>query len=456
MLVEEASSSADPPRRAIVELAEDPVDATDPLFGPQPGGTLLTHIVWRAEDALPFAIDLARTTVRGNLVPATHGRRHVENFVTATEWSPLPGPVRAVARTGPGGSLQFLHTLSHSPLAWLDDDVPGEDPRPEISVSEVDTGSWSYRRTLLSAKPFEQAFTLDPARYRLLDSEVGASDYDGDDGDTLRFGDGELGSVPAERASFVVTYRVGGGRRGNVAADALTRIDPARATALGVAGVSNPVPARGGRNAETDAQVRERAPQDFRTVQYRAVRAEDYDRAVVRELPWVQRAGTRFRYTGSWLTVFSTVDPRAGRSSPPDRGVELAQLLDRYRLAGYEAFGLSPRYASLDVSIAVCALPSAFRGDVQEGVLAALRDFFHPDRFTFGDPLERSALEAAVQDVPGVDGVTAVRYRRRGHTQGFVPMLDTVEVAVDEIVRADNDPSRPDAGSFHVAVGGGK
>jgi hypothetical protein len=93
---------------------------------------------------------------------------------------------------------------------------------------------------------------------------------------------------------------------------------------------------------------------------------------------------------------------------------------------------------------------------VQEGVIAALREFFNPDHFTFGSPLERSALEAAVQDVPGVDGVTEVRYRRRGHTADFVPMLDTVEVAVDEIVRADNDPSRPDAGSFRVDVGGGK
>ena len=167
--------------------------------------------------------------------------------------------------------------------------------------------------------------------------------------------------------------------------------------------------------------MRELAPQAFRAVQYRAVRAEDYDQAAVDVLPWVQRAGTRFRYTGSWLTVFTTVDPRDSESLPPERGVELAQLLDRYRLAGYEAFGLSPRYASLDVSVAVCAHPQAFRGDVHEGVLTALREFFHPDHFTFGAPLERSALEAAIQAVPGVDGVTEVRYRRRGHTAGLRP-----------------------------------
>jgi hypothetical protein len=186
------------------------------------------------------------------------------------------------------------------------------------------------------------------------------------------------------------------------------------------------------------------------------VRPEDYDEAIVRTLPWVQRAGTRFRYTGSWLSIFTAVDPRGSESLPPGQAVELTKLLDRYRMAGYEAYGLAPRYASLDISISVCARPDAFRGDVEEGVLEALAEFFQPDRFTFGVPLERSALEAAVQDIPGIDGVTNLLYRRRGHTPGFVTMLDTVEVAVDEIVRADNDPSRPDAGSFLVDVGGGK
>ncbi len=457
LLVEEAPASpADPPRRAVVRLDADPVDEVDPLFGPQPGGTMLTRIRWRAEDALPFGLDLARTTVRGNLVPATHGRRQAESFVTTSDWSPQPGPARAVVRTGPGGSPLFLHTLSVGPLTWLSQAVPGEGPRPELSVTEAVTGSWDYRRSLLTAKPFEQVVTLDPVRYRYLGTELGASDYDGDDGCTLRFGDGTLGAIPPAGARFEVTYRVGAGIQGNVAADALTRIDPVTVSGLGIGSVSNPLPAAGGQDEETAEQVRELAPQAFRAVQYRAVRAEDYDQAAVDVLPWVQRAGTRFRYTGSWLTVFTTVDPRDSESLPPERGVELAQLLDRYRLAGYEAFGLSPRYASLDVSVAVCAHPQAFRRDVHEGVLTALREFFHPDHFTFGAPLERSALEAAIQAVPGVDGVTEVRYRRRGHTAGFVPMLDTVEVAVDEIVRADNDPSRPDAGSFRVDVGGGK
>jgi hypothetical protein len=71
-------------------------------------------------------------------------------------------------------------------------------------------------------------------------------------------------------------------------------------------------------------------------------------------------------------------------------------------------------------------------------------------------PLERSAVEAAVQEVFGVDGVIDVQYRRRGHTPGFVAMPDVVPVARDEIVRLVNDPSRPERGSLRVDVIGGK
>jgi hypothetical protein len=207
------------------------------------------------------------------------------------------------------------------------------------------------------------------------------------------------------------------------------------------------------------------APQAFRaTPPYRAVRAEDYERAAM-ALPWVQRAGTSFRWTGSWPTVFTAVDPRASEELPPRRAAELTELLNRYRLAGYESFALPPRYASLDLEVTVCARPDAFRGDVQSGVLAVLDalphadgtfGFFHPDRFTFGVPLERSAVEAAVQDAHGVDGVIDVRYSRRGQTPGLVPMPDFVPVARDEIVRVDNDPRRPERGSVRVVVRGGK
>jgi predicted phage baseplate assembly protein len=270
--------------------------------------------------------------------------------------------------------------------------------------------------------------------------------------------------IPSDGTAFEVVYRSGGGARGNVAAGAITRLDATHAAAASIISVTNPLAAAGGRDEEPDDQVREMAPQRFRATQYRAVRSEDYEHAAM-TLPWVQRAGTAFRYTGSWLSVFTAVDPEGSESLPDEGLFEITNLLDRYRLAGYESFALAPRYASLDLGVTVCARPDAFRADVTQAVLAALdgaahadgtHGFFHPDRFTFGGALERSALEAALQDVPGVEGVVELRYRRRGHTPGFVTMPDSVEVGRDEIVRVDNDPSRPERGSLHVDVRGGK
>jgi hypothetical protein len=145
--------------------------------------------------------------------------------------------------------------------------------------------------------------------------------------------------------------------------------------------------------------------------------------------------------------------------------VELIDLLNRYRLAGYESYAPTPRYVALDLIIRLCARPDAFRGDVEAAVLerlssAVLPDgglgFFHVDNFTFGIPLERSALSAAVQGSYGVAGVLSIQVRRRGVTPGYIFLPDSIEVASDEIIRVDNDPSRPEFGSLKVIVEGGK
>jgi hypothetical protein len=113
----------------------------------------------------------------------------------------------------------------------------------------------------------------------------------------------------------------------------------------------------------------------------------------------------------------------------------------------------------------VCATPEAFQGDVERDVLDRLGSsrrasgavgFFFADRFTFGTPLERSRLEAAIQATPGVAGVLKVQYRRRGFVPAFVDLPDVLPLAPDEILRVDNDPDFPERGSLKVIVQGGK
>jgi predicted phage baseplate assembly protein len=257
---------------------------------------------------------------------------------------------------------------------------------------------------------------------------------------------------------FQVTYRLGNGTLGNVTAGTVTRC----ALAL-VQSVTNPLPATGGVDPETPAQVRQLAPDAFRAVTFRAVRPEDYAEAVER-LPWVQRAGASFRWTGSWLTAFATPDPKGSFTVTAPERIEAQQQLDRFRQAGRPAYLLDPVYATLDLQIAICVATSAYRGEVEERVLEALfgvkgirprPGFFSPDNFTFGTPLERSQLEAAIQDVEGVKAVERILIRRRGWFDWRVFWELAYVVAPNEVIRVENNPLLPERGAVKLDMKGG-
>jgi predicted phage baseplate assembly protein len=389
----------------------------------------------------------------------------------------------AIVRTGlndspSAASLQYLYTLKEGPVAWLGTTDPTEFPSPEIILTQrAPDGSgttWPFLRRLLDAETFAPAFTLDAGRYSAIarlqeppDPLTGVArssivhDYDGANGETIRFGDGTFGQLPLPDSRFEIIYRVGAGASGNVPADAVNRVDP---TIVQVVRVSNPFPATGGSDAEDLDRVRRRAPEQFRATQYRAVLPEDYA-AAAETLPWVQRAGTSFKWTGSWLTVFTTADPLSSEQITIDERTELIDLLNRYRMAGYESYVPEAEYVSLDVIVELCALPTAFRAEVEENVLAQLtspalpdgtKGFFQPDNFTFGQPLDRSRLEAAIQNAAGVAGVICVAFRVRGRAAGFADMPEEVAVGPDQIIRCDNDRSFPEHGSLKIIVEGGK
>ena len=113
----------------------------------------------------------------------------------------------------------------------------------------------------------------------------------------------------------------------------------------------------------------------------------------------------------------------------------------------------------------LCANPAYFGADVEAAVLTALRPgklpggavgFFDHTRWGFGMPLESSALLAAIQACPGVDGVSQLLFRQRGVQSGWTSLPETLTFGADQILRVDDDPSRPEAGSLQVIVNGGK
>ena len=445
----------------------DVVDTVDPVL---PGTPAITRLVWAESRKTPFEMDLTTLSVRGNLLRATAGETRTELFMIGPRLLPAD-PVETVERTGANNSVTHLFSLpgsDRSGVVWHG--ANAETRRPEIRLFESGGPEWTWRRALIgvnSAQAEDRDFTLDDGvwrrvvGYRRIGREIVHIDYATGQGTTVRFGDGEFAMIPATGTHFEVVYRLGNGRVGDVAADVLVDFDHA-ALPL-VAAITNPLPAIDGIDPESPFEVRQSAPEAFRAITFRAVRPEDYSEAVER-LPWVQRAGTAFRWTGGWITAFTTPDPRSAAALIDPQRTELFEQLDRFRQAGREAWGLDPIYADLDLEIRVCVEPTAFSGDVKERVLEALfgryaiprrLGFFAPDHFTFGTPLWRSELEATIQDVPGVRAVRGIRVRRRGRTawQAFTSLV--LRVADNEVVRVQNDRLLPERGSVRLRMEGG-
>ncbi len=459
--------------RQIVHLTAAGHETVDPIFLTGGSPTPVTHIVWGSDEALTRARDLTRTTLGGNLLPATQGQRFTEVFATGTAPANAPGAMPSIARMAPNSSVSaetfvFRYPLGQEPLSWL----VGSDPKaialPEIELQQLQPAPqpWKFATSLLGSLATDTDFTVDPVAWRAVArSDTGRPthyDIDGDAGSTVRFGNDMFGASPADGDVFQVKYRTGLGAIGNVAADTITTLE-ATAPAI-LTTVRNPFAVSNGADAETTDHIRRIAPQAFRAVQYRAVLAQDYQ-AAAQTLPWVQKAGTSFRWTGSWMTVFTSADPRGSEQISTDEHVQLVELLNRRRLAGYESYAPPPQYISIDLRIAVCVDSGWLDGDVEAGVLTQLGSstraddstgFFFADRFTFGTPLYRSRLEAAIQGVPGVAGVSAITYRQRGTFSGFIDLPEVLAPAPRQILRVDNDPSWPERGTIRFIAEGGR
>lgn len=501
------SDPADParPRRAIPVTITGLSEFSDPLVLSGGNSTFVTEIRWSADEAVAVELPYDGLLVAMNLVHAAAGER-VDEYLRIGDEAALAahhgalapdlaarmaGLLSAIEREGPlerageGRDIIFRHGLAATEGASL---RHGADGLPDVAVTEivpppalpvplpVDDGalfalfqpdpgaSWSYVDDLLDGDLDSQQYTLEPGlwrtvqRHQLASGHFAFRDYAANGGWTLRFGSGDFGRAPVDGAILRVTYRTDPGVVANLPSEALSlapppgiAVDPAVA-ALAEA-VSNPLPFNNGLPEEGTAAIKVNAPEAFRANPRRAIRPEDYE-AILGRQPFVQRANVVTCWTGSWSTDFVAVDPvnSIALSAPQRTAVE--RELDCIRLATRDVRRVDADYLDIDLDIAICVVPDAYPGQVVEAVEAALRTpgFFAPDRFTFGTPLVRSALEAAVQLVPGVRFVDAIRIRVHGlgDWRGFSE--PELVPAPHQIVRLQDDPDRAAMGILSVHV----
>ena len=467
-----AAGDANPAHRQAVRLTQPPVLDVDPL-----NNKPVTEIEWDVEDALTFPLCISSRTdaehgekyldntmsvARGNIVLCDHGLTEINapipdtvpqptifrpntdcDHCVATEPVPVPPRYRPTLKDSPLTHAAPLDATAsaEAAMSW---DI--QTAAPQISLADnVSPAPWLPQRDLLNSSPSAAEFV---------------AEIDTDGFAYLRFGDDLLGRRPDSGTQFTATYRVGNGAAGNVGAESIAHIvSGLNAISL----VRNPLPAQGGVEAETIEDVRQRAPAAFRT-QERAVTEADYAEVTERDSR-VQRAAATFRWTGSWHTVFLTVDRFGGLAVDEKFKASIRQSVERYRMAGYDLEVDAPQFVSLEIEMHVCAKPDYFRSDVKAALLQIFsnqilpdgtRGIFHPDNFTFGQTVFLSPLYAAAQLVAGVASVRITLFQRQEQPDakplqdGFVPMGRL------EIARCDNDPNFAERGVFRLTVGGGK
>jgi len=467
-------ADADPTRRHAIRLefinytALDKSPLTDPVMGSE-----ITEIVWYDEDALPFPVCLWQyedsnenirqvSVARGNIVLADHGLTFQDESLGA-----VPEPFLFMPLASGGGSCaptqqqpifpRFRPRLANLPLTHAGPSYDLElaartamqwalrDVQPVVTLTDSNGIAWTARRDLLNSSG---------------DAEEFVAEIDNDGAVTIRFGDDVHGRRPEPGVEFFAKYRVGNGRAGNIGADSLSHI------ALNIpeiTDVRNPLPAQGGQEPELLEDVRQRAPVAYR-VQERAVRPADYAE-VTERYPEVQRAAATFRWTGSWHTVFLTVDRSGGAQVSQEFETAIRDHVERYRMAGHDLEVDSPQFVALEIDLHVCVAADHFRSDVERELFEVLsnrdlpdgrRGLFHPDNFTFGQPVYLSALYAAAHQVVGVESVEVRTFQRLGVADGTALESGRLDIDRLEIARLDNDRNFAEHGQLTISLGGGK
>jgi hypothetical protein len=358
---------------------------------PPEGFTLRAGQVVQSDDGtVSFELDADRDVLpdAGSVdVTATEGRTLTERFV---------GVLAAEAPTG-----QRI-TLGEAPVII----AAGVAGRFEVTVDGV---AWERVEHFLDSLPYSRHFRVE---------------RDADDRATVIFGDGATGARPGAGSTVQVTYRVGGGIRGNVRRGRLTRLVGAVLTPRGTAvdlAVSNPFDVDTGLDRESVAHARAAAPAALRSTN-RSVSREDFA-LHAEEVPGVVRALCVTRNQDPTLgafvhRVYIVAGARRVPGDPTSPMVVVPASVDLRRAVeehlrtvrpGMDvevvAVGVAPRH---EVPVVATAFVPAgvSRTAFESAGIDAIYRLFDPTvrqdgawRVDFGRTVPRSAIDAALHGV---------------------------------------------------------
>jgi hypothetical protein len=505
-LVPDVAGAAQPEADALRDLVRDGllrqlviVERLNPLTGREPGrnprkrqllrlksgaaaaetihdpvtGAWVVRLHWRDEDRLRF--DYSFTTFcngvavdnvsvfHGNLVPVHEGRPMTVRFYEPG--AALPSDAAELKHRHferldlPGDARDWvIARLPEGPLAYLPTPANGEIParstlHVEVTPPGAGTDVWDEVESLVHSDDSDEQ-----GDHFMVETDESRRSL-------LRFGNGINGRLLPPGTIVSASYQIGGGPAGNIGADQLRHARPLGGALTGaIVKVWNPFDVADGRVPESPELVRRNAPEAYRARQLRAVTLADYVRRT-EEVPGVSRAVARYAWTGSWRTVRVVIDPAGTTTLDDALRRDVAAHLESVRLIGEDLELRPPRYVPLELHVAVCADPAYWRDDLRfvleqefsDGHTAdGRRGFFHPDKWTFGQALHRSAIEGRIHRIAGIEHVVRIAMKRFNAPTPGLPNAEVLEMGFDEVVLCANDPDHLERGLIRFELQGGR
>ncbi|MGH3825814.1 MAG: putative baseplate assembly protein [Pseudonocardiaceae bacterium] len=328
-----------------------------------------------------------------------------------------------------GGTIDaaYSETISNEVLG-VSDAVPGQRfplaHRPVIAgtgplVAQVGAGDgrqeWRQVAHFAGSGPTDRHFVLDPVTGEIVF------------GPGVRQSDGQIrqyGAIPPKGAAITIpSYRIGGGRRGNVARGAITAL---RASVPYIARVHNRRPASGGVDGEDVANARARAPL-FLRARRRAVTSGDYESLAREADPRAVRVRCLTSQSADAALVRLVVLPAlpgeptepvpyAALQPRPELLTTIAAYLDERRVLGTRLVVEPPAYRWIRAVATVRLGPLADPDRVTQQALGELYRYLHPlyggpdgSGWPFGRDVAAGELLGTVQRVPGVEVVEELK-----------------------------------------------
>jgi hypothetical protein len=321
--------------------------------------------------APPLPTPLVRTSVvvHGNVANATHGET-----------------VSQVLGAGDASKAFQRFELKRTPLTYRSAaNETGADSELTVRVGDIE---WTEQSTLFGHAATERAYTLVTDEHDKL---------------WVQFGDGEHGArLPSGVNNVRASYRQGIGQGGNVGADKLTQL---MTRPLGLKGVSNPVAAQGGTDAEPADQARRTMPLGTRTLG-RAVSLLDYEDFAM-AFTGIAKAQAQVLQLAGGPTIAITIAGQDG-AILSDTNPVWSNLLLALKNSGdphVRVSLLSYQPSTFFLGLKVKRDPAYELDPLLAAVEAALREHFSFDARSLGQPVLQSDVIASAHSVPGVVAV---------------------------------------------------